>query len=77
MSVLSGGELADLLQRVIPFLVVKQEQAKTMLRFLETTKHGAAAYNLSAQEKRIRFTLYKRMKALNHADRYGKLAVQP
>lgn len=64
-------KLVELLPKIIPFLVVKQDQAKTMLRFLGTTKHGAAAYHLSPQERRIRSNLYKRMKVLNHPDDTG------
>jgi hypothetical protein len=60
------SNLADLLPRIIPFLVVKREQAKTLSEFLETTRHGAAAYHLTKQERQARLLLYARLKSLNH-----------
>lgn len=61
--------LAELLPNLVPFLVVKQEQARTMMRFLSTTKHGAAAYRLSSKERALRLELYTQLKELNHRKR--------
>jgi len=62
------GRAASLIEKILPYLIIKQEQAKVALAYREVRKMGSKGRKLTDEDIVVRDGLRNQMRALNSGD---------